>query len=166
MATAASQRSGASSRRRARTERHRPAGLLRNGQGLDRLTKLADRGEAGARQVFARAGQRFARAGQRLAHGIAPVIAALDPEVLLVAGEGTASWHHWDTAFRVSLARRLPSWMRTTPVEVDQWDESSWARGAAAIVLATPFDPNAFAGDQPLQVLARLHGDGIAAADR
>jgi predicted NBD/HSP70 family sugar kinase len=137
----------------------RAAGLLRNGQGLDRLTKLADRGEAGARQVFA-------RAGQRLAHGIAPVIAALDPDVLLVAGEGTASWHHWDAAFRASLARRLPSWMRTTPVEIDQWDESSWARGAAAIVLATPFDPNALAGDQRLQVLARLHGDGMAAAGR
>jgi predicted NBD/HSP70 family sugar kinase len=131
----------------------RAAGLLRAGQGLDRLTRLADRGEARARQVFA-------RAGQRLAYGIAPVIAALNPEVLLVAGEGTASWQHWDTAFRTSLTRRLPGWMRDTPVEVDQWDESSWARGAAAIVLATPFDRNALAGRQRLQVLARLHGDG------
>jgi predicted NBD/HSP70 family sugar kinase len=82
------------------------------------LTRLADRGGAAARQVFA-------RAGQRLAHGIAPVIAALNPEVLLVAGEGTA-----------------------------------------AIVLATPFDRNALAGQQRLQVLARLHGDGLAGADR
>ena len=98
----------------------RAAGLLRAGQGLDRLTRLADRGDPAARQVFA-------RAGQRLAQGIAPVIAALNPEVLLVAGEGTASWQHWDTAFRTSLARRLPGWMRDTPVEVDQWDESSWA---------------------------------------
>jgi predicted NBD/HSP70 family sugar kinase len=116
------------------------------------LTGLADRGDPGARQVFA-------RAGQRLAYGIAPVIAALDPEVLLVAGEGTASWPHWDTAFRSSLTRRLPGWMRGTPVEVDPWDESSWARGAAAIVLATPFDRNGLAGQQRLQVLARLHGD-------
>ena len=98
----------------------RAAGLLRGAQGLDRLTRLADRGDGGARHVFA-------RAGQRLAQGIAPVIAALNPEVLLVAGEGTASWQHWDTAFRTSLARRLPGWMRDTPVEVDQWDESSWA---------------------------------------
>ena len=130
----------------------REAGLLKAGQGLDRLTGLADRGDPGARQVFA-------RAGQRLAYGIAPVIAALDPEVLLVAGEGTASWPHWDTAFRSSLTRRLPGWMRGTPVEVDPWDESSWARGAAAIVLATPFDRNGLAGQQRLQVLARLHGD-------
>jgi predicted NBD/HSP70 family sugar kinase len=131
----------------------RAAGLLRDGQGLDRLTELADRGDARARQVFA-------GAAQRLAHGLAPVVAAFDPEVLLVGGEGTVSWPHWDTAFRTSLARRLPGWMRATPVEVDQWDESSWARGAAAIVLATPFDRNALAGQQRLQVLARLHGDG------
>jgi predicted NBD/HSP70 family sugar kinase len=135
----------------------RVAGLLRAGQGLDRLVDLADRGEAPARQIFA-------RAGQRLAHAIAPAIAALNPEVLLVAGEGTASWQHWDTAFRTSLERRLPAWMRGTPVEVDQWDESSWARGAAAIVLATPFDRNALAGQQRLQVLARLHGDDGPAA--
>ncbi|MGA3218493.1 MAG: ROK family transcriptional regulator [Acidimicrobiales bacterium] len=137
----------------------RAAGLLRSGQGLDRLTRLADRGDTGARHVFA-------RAGQRLAFGIAPVIAALNPELLLVAGEGTASWQHWDTAFRSSLARRLPGWMRDTEVEVDQWDESSWARGAAAIVLATPFDRNALAGQQRLQVLARLHGDGHTGSDQ
>jgi predicted NBD/HSP70 family sugar kinase len=137
----------------------RAAGLLRAGEGLDRLTTLADGGDARARQVFA-------GAGQRLAHGIAPVVAALDPEVLLVAGEGTASWPHWDTAFRSSLARRLPGWMRATPVEVDQWDESSWARGAAAIVLATPFDRNALAGRQRPQVLARLHGDNSPDLDR
>ena len=137
----------------------RAAGLLRAGQGLDHLAALADRGEAAARQVFA-------RAGQRLAYAIAPAIAALNPELLLVAGEGTASWQHWDTAFRASLSRRLPSWMRGIPVEIDQWDESSWARGAAAIVLATPFDRNALAGQQRLQVLARLHGgDGSAGPD-
>ena len=83
-----------------------------------------------------------------------------------MAGEGTASWQHWDTAFRSSLARRLPGWMRDTPVEVDKWDESSWARGAAAIVLATPFDRNNLAGQQRLQVLARLHGDGHHGSDR
>jgi predicted NBD/HSP70 family sugar kinase len=131
----------------------RSAGVLRPGHGLDRLTKMADRGEPGAREIFA-------RAGQRLGQAIAPAIAALNPEVVLVAGEGTVAWAHWDSAFRTSLARRLPISMRGTPVEVDQWEESSWARGAAAIVLATPFDRNALAGQQRLQVLARLHGDG------
>jgi predicted NBD/HSP70 family sugar kinase len=129
----------------------RTAGVLKAGDGFAQLASLADGGDARAREVFA-------RAGQRLAHAIAPAIAALNPDVILVAGEGTGEWQHWDGAFRRSLASRLPEWMRDLPVELDQWDDSSWARGAAAIVLATPFDRNAHAGQQRLRVLARLHG--------
>ncbi|HMK96818.1 MAG TPA: ROK family transcriptional regulator [Acidimicrobiales bacterium] len=129
----------------------RATGVLKAGQGLERLTKLANGGDGRAREVFA-------RAGQRLAQAVAPAIAALNPETVLVAGEGTACWSHWDRAFRAGLERRLPAWMRSTPIEVDEWDESSWARGAAALVLATPFDRNALAGQQRPQVLARLHG--------
>jgi predicted NBD/HSP70 family sugar kinase len=127
------------------------AGLLRGGQGVDRLVTLADRGNVTARDLFA-------RAAQRLGTAIAPAIAVLDPEVILVGGEGTAAWRHWDDAFRRSLSRRLPQSMREMPMEVDEWDEYSWARGAAAIVLATPFDQHGLAGRQRTQVLARLHG--------
>ena len=133
----------------------RTAGVLKTGQRFEQLTILAGQGDSRAREVFA-------RAGQRLAQAIAPAIAALNPELVLVSGEGTASWQYWDSAFRNGLAKRLPEWMRDLPVEVDRWDESSWARGAAAIVLATPFDRNAVAGQQRLQVLARLHGDGAS----
>jgi predicted NBD/HSP70 family sugar kinase len=129
----------------------RTAGILKLNDGLDTLAELADRGQARAREIFA-------RAGQRLAQAIAPALAALNPELVLVAGEGTGSWLYWDSAFRTGLIKRLPRWMRDLPVEVDQWDESSWARGAAALVLATPFDRNAVAGQQRLRVLARLHG--------
>jgi predicted NBD/HSP70 family sugar kinase len=128
------------------------AGALQEGQPLESLARLADNGDTRAREIFA-------GAGQRLAHAIAPALAALNPEIVLVAGEGTTSWQHWDSAFRNGLTKRLPRWMGDTPIEVDEWDESSWARGAAAIVLATPFDRNALAGRQRLQVLARLHGD-------
>jgi predicted NBD/HSP70 family sugar kinase len=132
----------------------RAAGVLAAGEGLSQLSSLADQGDARAREVFA-------HAAQRLAHAITPALAVLDPEVVIIAGEGTASWQHWDTAFRSSLARRLPAWMRETPVEVDQWGDSSWARGAAAIVLAAAFDRNALAGRQRPQVLARLHGGAV-----
>ena len=129
------------------------AGVLRSSQGLERLAELAERNDAKACQVYAQAAQRLARA-------VAPVIAALDPEVLIIAGEGTSSWRHYDKAFRGTLARLLPASTCDTPVEVDEWDESSWARGAGAIVLATPFDQHALAGAQRRQVLARLHGNG------
>jgi predicted NBD/HSP70 family sugar kinase len=129
----------------------RGAKVLGSDDGFDRLAALADEGDARAREVFA-------QAGQRLAQALSPAVAALNPEVVLVAGEGTRWWQYWDTAFRNGLIRRLPRWMRATPIEVGQWEESRWAQGAAAIVLATPFDRNALAGEQRSQVLARLHG--------
>lgn len=129
----------------------RAAGALSASSGLDRLADMATRGDATAHSVFA-------RAGQRLAHAVAPAVAALNPELIIVAGEGTVSWRHWDYAFRTSLRRRLPIQMRATPIEVDSWDDTSWARGAAAIVLATPFDRHALAGNQRKEVLTRLHG--------
>ena len=131
-------------------EAGRTAGVLGRGQSFDQLRASADRGDARAREVFA-------RAAQRLAQAVVPVLAALNPDAVLIAGEGVASWQYWDTSFRSTLAHRLPQWMRHLPIEVDEWDDTSWARGAAALVLAAPFDRNAVAGEQRPQVLARLH---------
>jgi predicted NBD/HSP70 family sugar kinase len=131
-------------------------GVLRESDGLDELVALADSGDAPAQEVFA-------KAAQRLAQAAAGPLAAIDPEVVFVAGEGTSAWRHWDSSFRQTLARRLPPSMRDLPVEVDEWDESNWAHGAAAIVLATPFDRHALAGHQRPEVLARLHGSAVAA---
>jgi predicted NBD/HSP70 family sugar kinase len=128
----------------------RTSGILRKGQGVEELRAAAERGDTRAREVFA-------RAAQRLAQAIAPVLAAFNPDAVLVAGEGVASWRYWDASFRNTLAHRLPHWMRQLPIEVDEWDDTSWARGAAALVLATPFDRNASAGQLRPQVLARLH---------
>ncbi len=125
------------------------AGVLIGQQDVDRLTELADRGDERALRVFSDAATRLARAA-------ADAIAAIDPEVIIIAGEGTASWRHWDTAFRATLAKTLPAPMSATPVELEEWDESSWARGAGAIVLATPFERHGIAGEQREEVLARL----------
>ncbi|MGC8628305.1 MAG: ROK family protein, partial [Acidimicrobiales bacterium] len=131
-------------------EAGRTIGVLKSGEALDQLATCADNGDARAREVFA-------RAAQRLAQAVAPVLAALNPDVVVVAGEGVAFWRYWDTSFRNTLAHRLPHWMCHLPIEVDEWDDTSWARGAAALVLATAFDRNAPAGEQRPQVLARLH---------
>ena len=125
--------------------------VLGSREGLGRLRSLADAGSEQARKVYA-------IAAERLATAIAGSVAAIDPEVVFVAGEGTNAWPHWDEAFRSTLRRLLPSPIRDVAVEVDEWDESNWAHGAAAIVLATPFDPRGLAGRQRIDVLARLHG--------
>jgi predicted NBD/HSP70 family sugar kinase len=127
------------------------AGVLSRGQGLGRLEDLADRGRAEAVEIYARAGEQLARV-------LAAPLAVTEPVVILVAGEGTAAWRHWENSFRSTLRELLPA-MAPIAVEVSSWDDTSWARGAAAIVLATPFDQNSLAGRQRHLVLARLHGD-------
>jgi predicted NBD/HSP70 family sugar kinase len=129
----------------------RAAGVLTAGDGIARLAQRADAGDRRARDVFKRAAQRLGRA-------VATPVAALDPEVIVVAGEGTANWRHWHAPFSDVLMRSLPAAMRGLATEVDSWEDTTWARGAAALVLATPFDPNAVAGRQRPKVLARLHG--------
>ena len=126
-------------------------GALHEGQGVERLQELADRGELRAAQVYARAAGVLARA-------VAALVTVLDPEVVIVLGEGAAAWRHWDGAFRAGLAGAIPAPMSETPIEVESWDDTAWAQGAAAIVLATPLDTTGPAGRQKQQVLARFHG--------
>lgn len=127
----------------------RSAGVLGPRQGLSKLVELASAGDVTARNVYARAARRLARVA-------APALVALEPEVLIICGEGSSSWILWDRAFRSTLATLAPRTVSELPIEVDEWDESSWARGAGAIVLATPFDQHALAGTHRSKVLARL----------
>jgi predicted NBD/HSP70 family sugar kinase len=128
----------------------RTSGVLGADEGLDRLAALADAGDRRAVAVYK-------RAARALASFLAGVLAVLDPEVLLVAGEGTIAWRHWEEPFLVTLRDQTPEWARTVPVEIDSWEDTTWAQGAAAMVLATPFDESPVAGTQRQQVLARLN---------
>lgn len=132
-------------------------GVLSAREGFSKLKQHADAGSEGARNIYA-------HAGQMLATAIAGPVAAIDPAVVFVAGEGTDAWGYWSAAFLETLRGLLPTAISQVAIEVDEWDESNWAHGAAAIVLATPFDPNALAGQQRLAVLARLHGTESLAA--
>ena len=93
----------------------RVAGVLRGSQDLSHLVELAGHGDRQAKEIFARAAQRLARA-------VAATVAALDPEVILVAGEGTASWPHWDAPFRSTLARYLAAHPATVTIAVPAAD--------------------------------------------
>lgn len=129
-------------------------GVLRAGQGIERLQELADRGNPKAAAIYAQAAGLLARA-------VAALVTVLDPEVVIVLGEGACAWQHWDAAFRAGLVGAIPSPMSQTPIEVEPWDDSAWAQGAAAIVLATPLDLAGLAGRQTDLVLARFHGQSL-----
>jgi predicted NBD/HSP70 family sugar kinase len=115
------------------------------------LGRAAVAGDAAAREVFAEAGEILGRA-------TAGLVNVVDPEVVVVLGEGTADWPFWQASFDRALRARLYPGRRDIPVEVESWDETSWAQGAAALVLATPFDAAGASGEQGRLVRARLIG--------
>ena len=126
----------------------RRAGLRRL-RSRDDLLAAADRGDARARQVFA-------HAAQTLGLAAAGVVNLVDPEIVVVLGEGTEAWSWWEADFERTMRSHLLPLRRAIPVEVGAWDDTSWALGAAALVLSTPFDTAGAAGAQGALVRARL----------
>ncbi|MBB5787630.1 ROK family transcriptional regulator [Jiangella mangrovi] len=100
----------------------------------------------------------FAAAGELFGRGVAGLINVMDPEVVIVLGEGTRAWEHWRPGFEPSLRAHLMPSRRGVPVVVESWDDTSWALGAAALVLATPYDAAGATGGQGELVRARLGG--------
>ncbi|NLP82782.1 ROK family protein [Microbacterium sp. CFH 90308] len=118
-------------------------------EGIDEVRALADAGNADAREIFAHAGHQLGRA-------LAGAVNLLDPEIVVLLGEGVEAWNHWAGSFDRALRSALVPGKRGTPVVVERWQDDRWAQGAAALVLATPFDAQGVAGDQGRLVRERL----------
>jgi predicted NBD/HSP70 family sugar kinase len=129
--------------------RGRELGVIGEHSGIAELRSLADAGNETASGIFGAAGSLLGRT-------IAGVIHTVDPELVVVLGEGTAAWRHWSFGFEPALRSHLMPRRRGIPVEVESWQDDSWAQGAAALVLATPFDSEGVAGDQGRLVRERL----------
>jgi predicted NBD/HSP70 family sugar kinase len=119
------------------------------GSGMAALRAAADAENPEATAIFSEAGHRLGRA-------LAGVVHTLDPEIVIILGEGTAAWKHWSFGFEPALRSALIPSRRGVAVAVETWQDESWAQGAAAIVLATPFDSEGLAGDQGRLVRERL----------
>ncbi|MGW1339664.1 ROK family protein [Kribbella sp. NPDC002412] len=130
-------------------------GLLRTARvrcgigSLDELLLAATAGDAEAQAVYAAAGELLGRA-------LAGVIHTVDPEVVVLLGEGVDGWEFWETGFEPSFRRSLLPARKGVPVVVEPWTEDQWARGAASLVLASPFDSTGNGGEQGRMVRARL----------
>ncbi|WP_396657958.1 ROK family protein [Microbacterium sp.] len=123
--------------------------LVGEDEGIDELRALADAGNAEAQEIFAHAGHTLGRA-------LAGAVNLLDPEIVVLSGEGVEAWAHWSGSFDRALRSSLVPGKRGTAVVVERWDDDRWAQGAAALVLATPFDAQGIAGDQGRLVRERL----------
>ena len=127
----------------------REKGVISGQSGIAALRAAADADDERAMEIFGRAGHLLGRT-------LAGIIHTLDPEVVIILGEGTASWKHWSFGFEPALRSALIPSRRGVAVEVETWQDESWAQGAAALVLATPFDADDVAGDQGRLVRERL----------
>ena len=127
----------------------RQLGVISSSEGMDALLTRADAGDPTAQSVFASAGHLLGRT-------LSGVVNLLDPEVLIIMGEGVTAWRHWmygfEPAFRAGL---IPS-KQGVPVAVETWQDDRWAQGAACLVLGTPFDAGGVSGDQGQWVRERL----------
>jgi predicted NBD/HSP70 family sugar kinase len=105
----------------------------------------------------------YRNAGVILGRALAGVIHTLDPEVVVILGEGVSAWSFWEQGFEQSFRRHLMPSRRGIPFVVEPWTEDQWALGAASLVLGTPFDASGNAGEQGRLVRARFHSAPVAA---
>jgi predicted NBD/HSP70 family sugar kinase len=117
--------------------------------GIQALKKAADSGDVAAQEIFGQAGEHLGRA-------LAGAVNILDPEVVVVLGEGAAAWSHWSFGFELAFRGALVPGKRGVSVVVEPWADDGWAQGAAALVLATSFDTEGVAGEQGRLVRERL----------
>jgi predicted NBD/HSP70 family sugar kinase len=113
------------------------------------LLRAATNGSTEARAIYAEAGELLGRA-------LAGVIHTVDPEVVVLLGEGVDGWEFWQTGFEPSFRRSLLPARKGVPLVVEPWTEDQWARGAASLVLGSPFDSAGNGGEQSRLVRARL----------
>ncbi|MRX43023.1 ROK family transcriptional regulator [Agromyces kandeliae] len=129
----------------------RDRGAIPPDGGIDDLLAAADAGEDDAIRIYREAGGLLGRT-------LAGVVHTVDPALVVVLGEGTTGWRHWSPGFEPAFRSHLLRHRRSLPVEIETWQDESWAQGAAALVLAMPFDAAGSAGDQGRLIRERLVG--------
>jgi predicted NBD/HSP70 family sugar kinase len=91
-------------------------GVIGPDDAVAALAAAADAGDATAREIYREAGALLART-------LAGVVHVLDPEVVVLLGEGIGAWPHWERGFEpVFRAHLLPS-RRSLPFVVEPWAE-------------------------------------------
>lgn len=83
----------------------------------------------------------FAEVGGVLGLGIANLINLLNPELIIISGEGARAGDLLFDPMRATVsANVMPGLAGDTMIQVDPWDDYAWARGAAGLVLRDLFE--------------------------
>ncbi len=108
--------------------RARAAGIIGSRQGVAHLVQRADGGHVAAQDLLG-------EAGERLGTAIAGLVNTLSPSLVIVSGEGMRAQAHLEARLRAALEHHLFPPLAGVELVVDPWDDTKWARGAAALVL-------------------------------
>lgn len=100
------------------------------------MDELLSRGRKGDQKAVAV----FSSAGETLARGTANLINVLNPELIIISGEGVRAGSLLFAPMRAALSRYvMPGLAEDTQIQIDTWDDNAWARGAAGLVLGELF---------------------------
>lgn len=100
---------------------------------MSELLAKAQAGEEGTRGIFA-------HAGNILGQGIANLINIFNPQKIILNGEGTRAGDLLFGPMRESIEHNvMPGLALDTSIQIDDWGDDAWARGAASLVLRQLF---------------------------
>jgi N-acetylglucosamine repressor len=101
---------------------------------VEDLVSLAEGGNQSAQTIFA-------NAGQLLGGSIANLINILNPQKILISGEGTrAGKWLFDPMCQAVEENVMPGLNQDSEIQIDPWGDDAWARGAAGLVLRELFE--------------------------
>lgn len=103
-------------------------------ESIEDLIVLGQEGNATAVRIYQ-------RAGEKLGRGIANLINLLNPELILISGEGAIAGDLLFQPMRESIqVHTMPALLADTEVQVEAWGDDAWALGAASLVLRELFE--------------------------
>jgi predicted NBD/HSP70 family sugar kinase len=111
------------------TERFPELQTGRRGLGLSDLLRAAREGHGGARVLLS-------EAGERLGIALANLVNLLNPELIVLAGEGVRLGAEFFGPMEQSLRQNAFNGLaRDLEVHLDPWGDDAWARGAAGLTI-------------------------------
>nr|WP_276314768.1 ROK family protein [Rhizobium changzhiense] len=122
--------------------------------GLPELREALSSGDATATALVADSGRGIGTA-------LANLVNITDPEVIVAGGEAVSLGDPFLTPLREALAART---FRTAPPLLPDWEDNSWARGAAALVTQKIFDFESSGGITDIASLASVMTAGSSSA--
>jgi len=124
------------------------------GRGMAFLLRRAEEGDEACLAALA-------AAGEALGYAVANLITLFAPPKVIIAGRAMASSEHFMRPLRETVAALVPpSLADVTDLVTREWDDSIWARGAAAMTLRELYGaPWGTTGPAPLRASIELRDE-------